>query len=139
MASGRAPGAYEEVAGVEIVIGAGVVRAVAGSRAGVLGGTAGVRTGVVGAKAGVKAGVRAGVGGRALGVKMRVGRALESETGRGPETESGRDAVAKTGIEDIEAGRRAGVKTRGAVTKRGGRAPEGDKEAVPGARAGGND
>jgi hypothetical protein len=143
MASGRAPGAYEEVAGVEIVIGAGVVRAVAGSRAGVLGGTAGVRTGVVGAKAGVKAGVRAGVragvGGRALGVKMRVGRALESETGRGPETESGRDAVAKTAIEDIEAGRRAGVKTRGAVTKRGGRAPEGDKEAVPGARAGGND
>lgn len=135
MASGRAPGAYEEVAGVEMVIGAGVVKAVAGVRAGVLGGTAGVRTGVVGAKAGVKA----GVGGRALGVKMRVGRALESETGSGPETGAGRDAGVKTGIEDIEAGRRAGVKTRGAVTNRGGRAPEDDKEAVPGARAGGND
>jgi hypothetical protein len=48
MASGRAPGAYEEVAGVEIVIGAGVVRAVAGSRAGVLGGTAGVKRGSLG-------------------------------------------------------------------------------------------
>lgn len=132
MASGRAPGAYEEVAGVERVIGAGVVRAVAGVETGVEGGGAGARAGVDGAMAGV----RAGVGGKALGVIKSIGRAPESETETEEGTKAGHDAAIKTEVEDIEAGRRAGVKTRGAATNRGGKAPDDEEEAGPGATAG---